>query len=129
MITGITVPDTYKYKIGCIPYEFVSTRSSTPETFRRDLTIPAGSFAIVGDTVFIHLDQSQAATISTGLHQQMTIPSPGLRRVQERQPAIIRRAKELRATHGDPIAGLVQTLQDIPVGNDVWDRIAQEPYG
>jgi len=57
------------------------------------------------------------------------IPSRGLERIRERQPSIIRRAKELRAVLGDPIAGLVHVLQDVPVEDGVWDRIAQEPYG
>jgi len=29
----------------------------------------------------------------------------------------------------DPVEGLAQVLRDIPVEDDTWDRIAQEPYG
>ena len=55
--------------------------------------------------------------------------SPGLQRIRARQPEVIRRATELRAVLGDPVAELAQVLQDVPVDDDVWDRIAQEPYG
>jgi len=55
--------------------------------------------------------------------------SPGLQRILARQPEVIHRAKQMRAILGDPIEGLAQVLQDLPVEDDVWDRIAQEPYG
>lgn len=53
----------------------------------------------------------------------------GLQRIQARQPEVIHRAIELRAILGDPILGLARVLQGVPVGDDVWDRIAREPYG
>ena len=55
--------------------------------------------------------------------------SPGLQRILARQPGVIHQAKRMRATLGDPIEGLAQVLQDLPVEDDVWDRISQEPYG
>jgi hypothetical protein len=58
-----------------------------------------------------------------------TCSNKGLERIKKRQRAIIRRARELRATLGDPLAELARILQDIPVEDDEWDRIAQEPYG
>jgi hypothetical protein len=59
----------------------------------------------------------------------MRMLSPGLQRILARQPEAIRRARELRTILGDPIEELVQVLQDVPVEDDVWDRISQEPYG
>jgi hypothetical protein len=55
--------------------------------------------------------------------------SLGMQRILARQPEVIRRARELRTIVGDPIEELAQVLQDIPVEDDVWDRISQEPYG
>jgi len=55
--------------------------------------------------------------------------SAGMQRILARQPEVIRRARELRTIVGDPIEELAQILQDIPVEDDVWDRICQEPYG
>lgn len=52
-----------------------------------------------------------------------------IEKIKKRQHSIIRRARELRATLNDPLAELARILQDIPVKDDVWDRIAQEPYG
>jgi len=52
-----------------------------------------------------------------------------MQRILARQPEVIRRARELRTIVGDPIEELAQVLQDIPVEDDVWDRISQEPYG
>ena len=49
--------------------------------------------------------------------------------ISHSQPEVIRRARELRTIVGDPIEELAQILQDIPVEDDVWDRICQEPYG
>jgi hypothetical protein len=55
--------------------------------------------------------------------------SPELQRILARQPEVIYRARQLRATLGDPIEGLAQVLQDLPVEDDLWSRISQEPYG
>jgi len=106
-ISSITVPDTYRYDTECIPFGFVSGNSD-PETFKRDLTLPSGSSVIIGDT---------------------KVPSRGLERIRARQPAVVRRARELRAILGDPLVELARILQDIPVEDDVWDRVVQEPYG
>jgi len=55
--------------------------------------------------------------------------SPGLQRIQARQPEALRRARELRAILGNPVEAMAQALADIPGDNETWDRIAQEPYG
>ena len=55
--------------------------------------------------------------------------SPGLQRIQARQPEVVRRAIELRAVLGDPILGLTQLLNSLPVSDKKWDKIVQEPYG
>jgi hypothetical protein len=125
----------YSYKVECIPFDFVSGNSDpTSENNDRgassgDLTAIFGSSVTVGGPGLIYLDELQNVIISSSIYPYEGIPSRGLERIRERQPSIIRRAKELRAILGDPIAGLVHVLQDIPVEDGVWDRIAQEPYG
>lgn len=80
---------------------------------------------VLGDAAYVDLPQ----VALTGMPQQTKALSPGLQRIQARQPQVIHRAIELRAVLGDPILGLARVLQGVPVGDDVWDRIAQEPYG
>lgn len=127
-ISSITVPDTYRYNTECIPFDFV-LGNSDPETFKRDLTLPPGSSVIIGDTVFICLDELPDVAISKDVVLHTEVPSRGLEKIRARQPAVIRRARELRAIVGDPLVELARILQDIPVEDDVWDRIVQEPYG
>jgi len=52
-----------------------------------------------------------------------------LERIKARQPDVLRRAKEFRALHGDPLDALMRILGDLPVTDDEWDRIVEEPYG
>jgi hypothetical protein len=81
---------------------------------------------VPGDAAYVDLPQ----VALTGMPQQTKALSPGLQRIQARQPEVIHRAIELRAVLGDPILGLARVLQGVPVvEDDVWDRIAQEPYG
>lgn len=81
---------------------------------------------VPGDAACVDLPQ----VALTGMPQQTKALSPGLQRIQARQPEVIHRAIELRAVLGDPILGLARVLQGVPVvEDDVWDRIAQEPYG
>lgn len=75
-----------------------------------------------------YLRTENAAGLTVMLGQTRPLPQ-GLRRIRARQPEVIRRARKLRAVLGDPVAGLADVLQSIPVEDDVWDRIAQEPYG
>jgi hypothetical protein len=93
------------------------------------LTLPPGSSVIVGETVFICRDEPAGVAISEDVVLHTEVPSRGLERIRARQPAVIRRARELRAILGDPLVELARILQDIPVEDDVWDRIIQEPYG
>jgi len=52
-----------------------------------------------------------------------------LERIKARQPDARRRARGFRASHGDPLDALARILGDLPVTDDEWDRIAEEPYG
>ena len=72
---------------------------------------------------------AQRDTQATVVSHEVTSLTPALQRVAARQQEMIRRARELRAAMGDPVARLVQVLQDIPIDDGDWDRIAQEPYG
>jgi len=121
MISSITVPDTYRYNTERIPFDFVS-ENNCPGVLPNSLD----SFFTIEDTVFICLGFSDAS-VSGIVHPQ--VPVRGLERIRERQIVIIRRAKEIRATLGDPLVELARILRDIPVEDDMWDRIVQEPYG
>jgi len=52
-----------------------------------------------------------------------------LERIRARQPDVLRRAKKFRTLHGDPFDALARILGDLPVTDDEWDRIVEEPYG
>lgn len=52
-----------------------------------------------------------------------------LERIKARQPDVVRKAGEFRALHGDPFDALARVLGDLPVTDDEWDRIVEEPYG
>jgi len=52
-----------------------------------------------------------------------------LERIKARQSDALRRAREFRALHGDPLDALAHVLGDLPVTDDEWDRIVEEPYG
>jgi hypothetical protein len=77
----------------------------------------------------VHIATSDWVATPVQTREKVRMLSPGLRRILARQPEAIRRARELRTILGDPIEELVQVLQDVPVEDDVWDRISQEPYG
>ena len=135
MTISITTPTMYWDNIECIPFD-VAREDNDPMPKNGDrgvssgnLTALFGSSVTVGDRDTVYLDVLQNIIISSSIRPNEGISSQGLERIRERQPSIIRRAKELRAILGDPIAGLAHVLQDIPVEDDVWDRIAQEPYG
>jgi hypothetical protein len=128
-VSSITVSDTYRYDTERIPpFDFV-LGNSDPETFKKDFIIFPSSSVIIGDTEFICLGELPYVATSKAVVLYTEVPSRGLERIRARQPAVIRRARELRATLGDPLVELARILQDIPVKDDVWDRIVQEPYG
>jgi len=52
-----------------------------------------------------------------------------LERIKARQLDALHRARGFRALHGDPLDALVRVLGDLPVTDDEWDRIVEEPYG
>jgi len=52
-----------------------------------------------------------------------------LERIRTRQPNALRKAKEFRTLHGDPLDALARVLGDLLVTDDEWDRIVEEPYG
>ena len=56
------------------------------------------------------------------------VKSP-LERIKARQPDARRRAKEFRTLHENPLDALACVLEDLPVTDDEWDRIVEEPYG
>lgn len=55
--------------------------------------------------------------------------SARLDRIRGRREAVIRRARELRRSMGDPVESLVRTLEDISVQDEEWAAIIEEPYG
>lgn len=71
----------------------------------------------------------RGATTSQDVVPQAETAHRGLERIKARQSESIQRAKELREEFGDPIARLQAVLASIPVDDDEWDRIIQEPYG
>jgi len=52
-----------------------------------------------------------------------------LERIKARQLDALRRAREFRVLHGEPLDALARVLGDLPVTDDEWDRIVEEPYG
>lgn len=128
MVSSNTAPDTYWYDTECVPFDFVS-ESRDPRAFNRDSTILPDSYFTIGDTVFICLGELSDASVLESARPHRGVPSRGLERIRARQPAVIHRARELRATLGDPLIELARILQDIPVDDGIWDRIVQEPYG
>jgi hypothetical protein len=128
MVISSITPDTYRHNTECVPFNFVLGNSDSG-AFKRDLMLPPDSSVIVGNAVFIYLDELPYVAISENVVPYTEVPSQGLARIKARQPAVIRRARELRAILGDPLVELARILQDIPVEDGVWDRIVQEPYG
>jgi len=52
-----------------------------------------------------------------------------LERIKAHQLDALRRAREFRTLHGDPLDALACVLGDLPATDDEWDRMIEEPYG
>jgi len=50
-------------------------------------------------------------------------------RIKNRMPLMVQRAKEFRATQGDPIDNLCQLFSDRKIDPRRWEEIIDEPYG
>ena len=128
MINDSVLPNTYRYNSDLTFTDFVLDNSSQKEFHNSDLTVLSDPCAYdIGGTIFICL--GELSTTPERIRPRARFPNEGLERIKKRQHIVIHRARELRATLGDPLAELARILQDIPVEDDVWDRIAQEPYG
>lgn len=99
--------------------------SSGPKIF----IIDRNSSYSIGDIEFVCPSESTSGINSKRSALDPGISSQGLERIKARQPTIISRAKKLRTDIGDPIAKLENILQNIPVDDDEWDAIVQDPYG
>jgi hypothetical protein len=125
MSNNSTALDKYP-DIGYTPFDFVLEESDPPR-FNEDFISYPEEHYVIGDTIFIC--PSELSVIPMNTHPQVRFHTQGLERIKERQPSVIHRAMELRAVIGDPLTELERILQDISMEDDVWDQIAQEPYG
>ena len=119
MSRGVGACDREIVKLG------VERTGETIHISQESTSVPTGFYVICDNAAYAF----SLPTAVTSTPRVRSTLSPGLLRIRARQPEVIRRAMDLRARLGDPVTGLAQVLQDIPVEDDMWDRIAQEPYG
>ena len=85
---------------------------------------------ILGETGVTETDSAPAnpEKIMAGL-EPSPIRTSALMRLRARGRQAIRRAEELRNQYGDPVDRLADLLSALPIDDDRWQEIIDEPYG
>lgn len=99
-------------------YQYVFAPDIVSDSFVSEKKFPI--IVTLGQVVLIDVD-----TIGRKVKDEIT----PLKRIKNRMPLMVQRAKEYRTTHGDPINNLRQLFLDCKIALGRWEEIIEEPYG